>query len=43
MQNKLEVVTARIEEAEGRISEIEDKIMGKDEAEKKRDKKISRP
>ena len=34
MQNKLEAVTARIEEAEGRIGEIEDKIMEKDEAEK---------
>ena len=33
------MVTVRIEEAEGRISEIEDKIMGKGEAEKKRDKK----
>ena len=28
-------MTARVEEAEGRISEIEDKIMEKDEAEKK--------
>ena len=37
MQNKLDVVTARIEEE--RISEIEDKIMKKDEDEKKRDKK----
>ena len=40
MQNKLDVVTARKEEAEGRISEIEDKIMENDEVEKKRDKKI---
>ena len=40
MQNKIGAVTARMEEAEGRISEIEDKIMGKDEAKKKRDKKI---
>ena len=35
MQNKLEVVTARIEEVEGRIGEIEYKSMEKDEAEKK--------
>ena len=40
MQNKLEAVTARIEEAKGRVSEIEDKIMEKNEVEKKRDKKI---
>ena len=40
MQNKLEVVTVRTEEAEGRISEIEEKLMEKDEAEKKQDKKI---
>ena len=40
VQNKLEVVTARIEEAKGRIGEIEDKIREKDEAEKKRHKKI---
>ena len=40
MQNKLEAVTVRTEEAEGRISEIEDKIMGKDEAKKKREKKF---
>ena len=40
MQNKLEAVTARIEEAEGRISEIGDKLMEKDEAEKKEIKKI---
>ena len=40
VQNKLEVMTARIEEAEGETGEIEDKIMEKDEAEKKRYKKI---
>ena len=39
MQNKIEVTTARIEEAEERIGELEDKIMGKEDAEKKRDKK----
>ena len=40
LQNKMEMTTARIEEAEERRGELEDKIMGKDEAEKKRDKKI---
>ena len=40
MQNKMEVTTARTEEAEERIGELEDKIMKKEEAEKKRDKKI---
>ena len=40
MQNKLFSVTTRMEEAEGRISEIEDKIMENDEAKKKRYKKI---
>ena len=39
MQNKLEAVTVRIE-AEGRIGEIQDKFMEKDEAEKNRDKNI---
>ena len=38
MQNKLDAVTARMEEAEERIGEIEDKIMENDEAEKKRKK-----
>ena len=41
MQNKLDAVIARMEETEGRISDIEDEIMEKDEAEKKRDKKNS--
>ena len=36
----MEATTARIEEAEERIGELEDKIMEKVEAEKKRDKKI---
>ena len=40
MQNKLDAVTARMEEAEWRISEIEDKIMKNDEFKKRRDKKI---
>ena len=39
MQNKMETTTARIEEAEERTGELEDKIMEKEEAEKKRDKK----
>ena len=33
-------MTARTEEAGERTDETEDKIMGKEEAEKKRDKKI---
>ena len=40
LQNKMEVNTARIEEAEERIGELEDKIMEKEEAEKKKDKNI---
>ena len=36
----METTTAQIEEAEERIGEVEDKIMEKEEAEKKRDKKI---
>ena len=40
MQNKMETTTAQTEEAEERIGELEDKIMEKEEAEKKRDKKI---
>ena len=43
MQNKVEVVTARSEESEGRLSETEDKIWKKDEAEKKRDTENSGP
>ena len=39
LQNKMEVTTAGIEEAEERLGELEDKIMEKEEAEKKRDKK----
>ena len=34
----MEAATVWIEEAEGRIGELEDKIMEKKEAEKKRDK-----
>ena len=37
--NKMEAAIAWIEEGEERIGELEDKIMEKEEAEKKRDKK----
>ena len=36
----MEVLAARINEAEERISDIEDKIMKNKEAEKKRDKQL---
>ena len=36
----MEVTTARIEEAEEKIGELEDKILEKEEVEKKRFKKI---
>ena len=36
----MEAATAWMEEAEGRIGELEDKIMKKQEVEEKRDKKI---
>ena len=36
----MKAAIAHIEEAEERIGELEDKIMEKEEAEKKRDKKI---
>ena len=35
----MEATTAQTEEAEERIGELEDKIMEKEEAEKKREKK----
>ena len=38
LQNKMKVTTARIEEAEVRIGELDDKIVEKEEAEKKREK-----
>lgn len=41
VQHKPDAVTARTDEAEGRISE-KDKITKKDETEKKRDKKTNR-
>ena len=40
MQNKLDTVTARVEEEGERIGEIEDKIMENDEAENKRERKL---
>ncbi|KAF0881033.1 LORF1 protein, partial [Crocuta crocuta] len=40
IHNKLEASKARIEEAERRISDLEDTIIGKQEANKKRDKRI---
>uniref|UniRef100_A0A8C8XXF1 L1 transposable element RRM domain-containing protein n=1 Tax=Panthera leo TaxID=9689 RepID=A0A8C8XXF1_PANLE len=40
VQNKMEAATTPIEETEERIGELEDKIMAKVEAEKKRNKKI---
>ena len=39
VQNKMEVATAWIEEAEERIGELEDKIMEKEEAENRERKK----
>ena len=41
MQNKMEAATAWIEQAEERIWELEDKMMEKEDAEKKRGKKKS--
>ena len=35
MQNKMEATIVRIEEAEARVGELEDKIMEKEETEKK--------
>ena len=42
MQNKLDTVTVRVEEAEERTGEIEDKIMENNEAGKKEEKEITR-
>ena len=36
----METLTSHIDEAEGRISDIEDKMMENKEAEKKRDKQL---
>ena len=40
MHNKLDTATARMEEAEERIGETEDKIIENDESEKKRERKL---
>ena len=40
MQSRTEALTARINEAEERISDTEDHIMGNKEAEQKRDKQL---
>ena len=40
MNNKLEAATSRIDEAERRIGELEDIVLAKKEAEKKREKLI---
>ena len=40
MQNKLDAVTAKMEETKKRLSEIKDKIMENDEAEKRRERKL---
>ena len=39
-QSKMEALTARINEAKERISDIEDQMMGNKEAEQKRDKQL---
>ena len=39
MQPKLEVLTTRVTEEEERVSDIEDKLMARKEAEEKREKK----
>ena len=38
MQSKLEVLTTRVNEVEERVSDIEDKLMARKEAEEKRKK-----
>ena len=43
MQSKLEVLTMRINKVEGQVSDIEDKLMARKEAEEKREKNIKRP
>ena len=40
MQSKLEVLTMRVNEVEERVSDIEDKLMARKEAEEKRDKQL---
>ena len=40
MQSKLEVLTTKVNEVEGQVSDIEDKLMAKRETEEKRDRKL---
>ena len=40
MQSKLEVLTTRVNEVEGRVSDIEDKLMTRKEAEEKRERQL---
>ena len=40
MQNRLDIITMRVEEAEKRIGDIEDKIMKNNKAEKEGKKTI---
>ena len=40
MQSKLEVLTMRVNEAEEWVSDIEDKLMARKEAEEKREKEL---
>ena len=43
MQSKLEVLMMRVNEAEERVSDIEDKLMARKEAEEKKRKTIKIP
>ena len=43
MHSKLEDLTTRVNEVEERVSDIDDKLMARKEAEEKREKKIKRP
>ena len=43
MQSKLGVLMMRVSEVEERVSDTEDKLMARKEAEEKREKKIKRP
>ena len=40
MQSKLEVLTMRVNEVEEQVSDIEDKLMARKEAEEKRGKQL---
>ena len=40
MQSKLEVLTTRVNRAEERVSDIEDKLMARKDAEEKREKQL---